>query len=128
MFWRSPWLALIFTAMLLSLAGVPQTIGFIGKFYVFAAGVEGAQWLLLAVMVIGSAIGLFYYLRIIYGMLLPVEHDPDPLQNHHGPLPEIGLRHLVPHGILLLLLMALVVPGILPGNLMDMLQSVMAGL
>lgn len=132
LFWRSPWLALVFTAMLLSLAGVPLTIGFIGKFYVFAAGVEGAQWLLLAVMVIGSAIGLFYYLRIIYGMLLPADQDPDPYpnphQNHHGPLPEIGLRDLVPHGILLLLLMALVVPGILPGNLMDMLQWVMADL
>src|SRR5690606_7753942 len=57
LFWRSPWLALVFTAMLLSLAGIPLTIGFIGKFYVFAAGVEGMQWILLATMVVGSAIG-----------------------------------------------------------------------
>ena len=40
--WRRPWLAGLFTAMLLSLAGVPLTGGFIAKFYVFAAGVGSA--------------------------------------------------------------------------------------
>lgn len=63
--WRRPWLGGIFTAMLLSLAGIPLTAGFIAKFYVATAGVGSALWLLVIVLVINSAIGLFYYLRII---------------------------------------------------------------
>ena len=39
--WRRPWLAAVFTAMLLSLAGIPLTAGFVGKFYLVAAGGAG---------------------------------------------------------------------------------------
>jgi NADH-quinone oxidoreductase subunit N len=116
LFWRAPWLALVFTAMLLSLAGIPLTIGFIGKFYVIAAGVQGAHWGLLAAMVIGSGIGLFYYLRIVYRMLMPAEQA--------NPLPVAGLRDVLAHGVLLLLFVALIGPGILPGALMTLLASV----
>ncbi|MGB6067335.1 MAG: NADH-quinone oxidoreductase subunit N [Desulfomonilaceae bacterium] len=63
--WKRPWLAGVFTAMLLSLAGIPLTAGFLGKLYVMAAGVGSALWLLVTILVINSAIGLFYYLRVI---------------------------------------------------------------
>jgi NADH-quinone oxidoreductase subunit N len=66
--WRRPWLAGVFTAMLLSLAGIPLTAGFIGKFYVITAGAGSALWLLLMVLVINSVIGLYYYLRIIVAL------------------------------------------------------------
>jgi len=65
LYWRRPWTAAIFTAMLLSLAGVPLTAGFVGEFYIVAAGVHGNAWLLVVVLAINSAIGLFYYIRII---------------------------------------------------------------
>ncbi len=65
LFWRRPWTAAIFSAMLLSLAGVPLTAGFVGEFYIVAAGVQGNAWLLVFILVINSAIGLFYYIRII---------------------------------------------------------------
>ncbi len=68
LFWRRPALATMFTAMLLSLAGIPLTAGFIGKVYILSAGVEGSLWLLLAVVIIGSGIGIYYYLRIIFTM------------------------------------------------------------
>ena len=71
LFWRQPLLAAVFTAMMLSLAGIPLTVGFIGKFYLFFAGVEAALWPLLAALIVGSGIGLYYYLRIIYRMLEP---------------------------------------------------------
>ncbi|MGH8763117.1 MAG: NADH-quinone oxidoreductase subunit N [Nitrosospira sp.] len=71
LFWRRPWLSGVFTAMLLSLAGIPLTMGFIGKFYVLAAAVGASLWLLVAALVVGSAIGLFYYLRIIAVMCAP---------------------------------------------------------
>jgi NADH-quinone oxidoreductase subunit N len=68
LFWRQPWLASLFTASLLSLAGIPLTVGFIGKFYVLAAGVGSALWLLVAILIANSAIGLYYYLRIVVTM------------------------------------------------------------
>ncbi len=65
LFWRHPWVASCFILMLLSLAGIPLTMGFIGKFYIFAAGAQSELWGLLLTVVLGSAIGLYYYLRII---------------------------------------------------------------
>ena len=38
LFWSRPWLAGVLTGMLLSLAGIPLTVGFVGKFYLVAAG------------------------------------------------------------------------------------------
>jgi NADH-quinone oxidoreductase subunit N len=68
LFWRKPVLATVFTAMLLSLAGIPLTAGFVGKFYIVAAGVDAHLWALLIILVINSVIGLFYYLRIVTAM------------------------------------------------------------
>mgnify|MGYP003655399210 CR=1 FL=1 len=56
--------------MMLSLAGIPLTAGFIGKFYVVAAGVQSQQWWLLGALVIGSAIGVFYYLRVMVTLFM----------------------------------------------------------
>lgn len=65
LFWRRPWTATSFSAMLLSLAGMPLTAGFVGKFYVVAAGVSSNTWLLVIMLVVNSTIGLYYYIRII---------------------------------------------------------------
>ena len=68
LFWTRPWLAAIFSIALLSLAGIPLTAGFIAKFYVFASGVSQMLWCMLAAIILGSAIGLYYYLKIIMEM------------------------------------------------------------
>jgi NADH-quinone oxidoreductase subunit N len=65
LFWTRPWTAAVLTAMMLSLAGIPLTAGFIGKFYLVAAGVDARQWALVVILAINSAIGLYYYIRII---------------------------------------------------------------
>jgi len=65
LFWRRPLLASVFTAALLSLAGIPATVGFIGKFYIVASGANASAWPLILVLVLTSVIGLFYYLRIV---------------------------------------------------------------
>ena len=67
---RRPLLAGVFTAMLLSLAGIPLTAGFVAKFYILTAGVGAGLWTLAAVLVVNSAIGLFYYLRITVAMYM----------------------------------------------------------
>jgi NADH-quinone oxidoreductase subunit N len=68
LFWSHPVLAAVLTSAALSLAGIPLTMGFIAKFYLFAAGVQGALWVLLWALVNGSAIGIYYYLRIVFTM------------------------------------------------------------
>jgi len=73
LFWRRPVIASVFTVMLLSLAGIPVTAGFIGKFYVIAAGASVLLWVPVFTLVITSAIGLFYYLRIIVALYSHVE-------------------------------------------------------
>ena len=69
--WRRPWLAAGFTISLLSLAGIPLTAGFIGKFYVVMAGAESGLWMLIGALVINSIIGLFYYLRVVATLFSP---------------------------------------------------------
>ena len=65
LFWRDPIAALVLTVALLSLAGIPITAGFIGKFYVLTSGVQEGLWLPVIMLVVTSVIGLYYYLRII---------------------------------------------------------------
>lgn len=75
LFFRRPWLAGAFTAMLLSLAGIPLTAGFIGKFTILAAGVGDFLWILVGTLVGTSALGLFYYLRVLVALYTPPETE-----------------------------------------------------
>jgi NADH-quinone oxidoreductase subunit N len=68
LFWRKPLVAATFTTMLLSLAGIPLTAGFLGKFYVLTAGAAESRWVLLFTLIGSSTVGLFYYLRIVVVM------------------------------------------------------------
>ncbi|MBO0920454.1 NADH-quinone oxidoreductase subunit NuoN [Cellulomonas sp. zg-ZUI222] len=60
-----PVAAVTFTLFLLSFAGIPLTAGFVGKFAVFSAAVEGGAWQLALVGVLASAAAAFFYVRII---------------------------------------------------------------
>jgi NADH-quinone oxidoreductase subunit N len=62
---RSPWLAWPITIGMLALAGVPGTVGFIGKFQLIHALVNGDYTWLAIVLVIGAMISLGYYLRVV---------------------------------------------------------------
>lgn len=70
LFWRRPYLTAVLTVSMLSLAGIPFTAGFIGKFYIIALGVEAERWWLVGGVILGSAIGLFYYLRVMVTLFL----------------------------------------------------------
>ncbi|MGE5531663.1 MAG: NADH-quinone oxidoreductase subunit N [Bacteroidota bacterium] len=61
--WRRPWLAGLLTMALLSLAGLPLTAGFLGKFVLVTAGVGAHLWALVIVLIVNSTISLYYYLR-----------------------------------------------------------------
>ncbi|MBT0726760.1 NADH-quinone oxidoreductase subunit NuoN [Rosenbergiella australiborealis] len=83
LFWQRPVLAGVMAAAMLSLAGIPSTFGFIGKFYLLANGVEAHLGWLVAAVVIGSAIGLYYYLRVTVSLFLkgPEQRNLDTHDN-----------------------------------------------
>jgi len=76
LFWRRPVLTATLTVMMLSLAGIPLTAGFIGKFLVIKTAVAGQSWFLAAMVIIGSGIGLYYYLRVMVVMYMTPPENP----------------------------------------------------
>ncbi len=116
LFWTSPLLAALMLAALLSLAGIPLTAGFVGKFYIINAAVSGRNWILLGVLVAGSAIGIYYYLRVIYYM------SRRPEEHHTGPVSEAGLVTSI---VTSLLIVGILLLGIMPQPLMAFLRSIL---
>ena len=62
--------------MMLSLAGIPLTAGFIGKFLVVKAAVTSGSWFLAAMVIVGSGIGLYYYLRVMVTLYMTPPETP----------------------------------------------------
>ena len=121
LFWHRPILAAILTAMVLSLAGIPVTAGFIGKFYIVAAGAASSLWSLIVILVVTSAIGLVYYLRIIVAMY---ERAPGLEAQPVRPA-----RRLSAGGLALIVLTALLLWfGIFPKPLVAAIRGAVAAL
>jgi len=119
LYWRRPWLAVLMTAALFSLAGIPLTAGFLGKYYVLAAGVQSSLWILALVLVVSSVIGLFYYLRVVVAMVSAPSEAP---ARALARVPVAG-------GLALAVLAVLIVWfGVYPGPLIHVIRSAVAGL
>jgi NADH-quinone oxidoreductase subunit N len=72
---RSPFLAFGMLAAMLSLAGIPFTAGFIGKFLVFAAAVQQKHFALVGIGIVTVAAGFYYYLRVVAAMYWQEPND-----------------------------------------------------
>lgn len=113
--WRRPILSATLIAAALSLAGIPLTMGFIAKFYLFAAGVEGKMWTLVGLLVLGSAIGIYYYLRIIFAVTSKPEGEIDrPTSSSWTGI-----------GAVAVLGVATIVLGVYPTPLVDLVQALL---
>lgn len=116
LFWRRPVIAGALAVALLSLAGIPATIGFLSKFYVLAAGAEVAAWPLVLILVITSVAGLYYYLRIVVALYSgPPEHAFMPTVSRSSALVTIALSLL------------LIWFGIYPTPLLNLVRTTMVG-
>jgi NADH-quinone oxidoreductase subunit N len=73
LFWYRPLEASALTVAMLSLAGIPLTAGFMAKFFVITVGVQSNLWVLLTALIFGSAVAIYYYLRVIFAMSKPCE-------------------------------------------------------
>ena len=117
--WQRPWLGGIFVAMLLSLAGIPLTMGFIGKFYAIAAGVSAAMWPAVIALIVGSIIGLFYYLRVIVAICSPA---PEGATAYADATPQAGGATLAVLALMLIWL------GVYPTPLVHLIETTAAQL
>lgn len=101
LFWRNPVQASALTVAMLSFAGIPLTAGFIGKFYLITLSIQSQLWILLTALVLGSAIAIYYYLRIIFAM-----SKTSGTMLKKQPAAAFGAQEIVA-GLLLLLVLAL---------------------
>jgi len=73
---KYPALAAAMTVFMFSLTGIPPTLGFVGKFYLFRAAIAGQYYLLAVIGVLTSLISAYYYLRVVVTMYMR-EGDPE---------------------------------------------------
>lgn len=119
LFRHHPVLAGTLTLMLLSLAGIPLTAGFMAKVWILAAGTSAAAWISVLVLVAGSTIGLYYYLRIVVVMLQPRDEGVQPVRAG----PALGSR--IALGCLAVLLVWF---GVYPDRVLNLVGDAMATL
>ncbi|WP_133011587.1 NADH-quinone oxidoreductase subunit NuoN [Marinomonas flavescens] len=121
LFKRRPLIAIVLAVMMLSLAGIPMTLGFIGKFYVLALAMKASLWWLSAAVVIGSAIGLYYYLKVAINVFLPARDNSlveERLESIEAKSASIKSGTCV----LLISVIIVVVLGVYPQPLIDCVQ------
>jgi NADH-quinone oxidoreductase subunit N len=108
--WKYPLPGVAMSLFMLSLAGIPMTVGFVGKFYVLSAAISEGYVALVLVAVMNALVGAYYALRVItvLYMAAPV---PDP------ELGTLGWRMRVP---LLLASLATIALGVLPSSVMEL--------
>ena len=108
---RAPVVAMVFTAAVFSLGGLPLFAGFVSKFYLFtAAATQGLLWLA-GLAIFTSLISLYYYLQVVRQMYIEPATDPTPLR-----VPRLTL------GVLGVLLVGMVFVGVYPAPLMDAIR------
>jgi NADH-quinone oxidoreductase subunit N len=112
LFSRQAPLALVFTASLLSLAGIPLTAGFVAKFHVAAAGASASLWALLIILAVSSTIGMYYYLRVIVAMISSPE-------SASRSIPRI---YAVPSTLLGMLLVVVIWLGVYPAQWLHLIS------
>ena len=115
---RAPWRAAAMAVLMLSLTGIPPTVGFFAKLYVLIATVDAGLWWLAVAVALNAALGAFYYLRVVvYMYMRDSETDPAPLDT--SPYGSIGLALSIA-GVLLL--------GIFPGAVLEIIEVSAASL
>jgi NADH-quinone oxidoreductase subunit N len=82
--WKAPTAAAMMTIFLLSLTGIPPTIGFIGKWFLFLPVINKGMIWLAAIAGINSVVSLFYYFRIVKALFLRPEEEAEPSPRRHA--------------------------------------------
>jgi NADH-quinone oxidoreductase subunit N len=108
-----PWFGAVLLVCLLSLAGIPLTAGFIGKFAVFAAAWRAGLWWLALIAVLLSVVAVYIYFRVVIVMFF---RDPDPAVEIKAPGPATVV-------VLVVAVLGTLILGLIPGPLTDLLAT-----
>jgi NADH-quinone oxidoreductase subunit N len=88
---RAPWAAFAMLVFMLSLAGIPMTAGFIGKWYLFGAAVKAHYAWLAVVAVINSAVSLYFYVRVVVNMYMKAPEEAARFAPSWGQRVAVGV-------------------------------------
>ena len=77
---RAPFVAALFVIFFLSLAGIPPTAGFIGKFFIFGAALREGYLFLAAVAIVNSVVSVFYYFSVVRQAFFEEAKDATPIR------------------------------------------------
>jgi NADH-quinone oxidoreductase subunit N len=114
---RAPLVAGVMSLFLLSFAGIPLTSGFIGKFLVFDAAIDGGAWPLAVVGAVFSAVAAFFYVRVI--VLMYFSEPPDDA-------PTVAVPSALTTLAIAITAAATVAMGLVPGPVIDLAQEAAA--
>jgi NADH-quinone oxidoreductase subunit N len=110
---KKPILAVLMSVFLFSLAGIPPTAGFIGKFYLFSAAIKSGYLGLAIIGVLNSAASCYYYLRVMVYMYMK---DSTEDYAWAGMTPAVALCLIISVGATLFL-------GVVPGTILELAQK-----
>ena len=110
---RAPHLAFAMLLAMLSLAGLPLTVGFLGKLFIFESAVAQQHYVLASLGVVTVAAGFYYYLKVVRAMYWQQPADPDAPEIEVGALAKFTIAALCALIIWL---------GVYPGPLLALLR------
>jgi NADH-quinone oxidoreductase subunit N len=123
LFWRVPSYGLLMLLGLLSLAGIPLTMGFIGKFYILSQATIAHAWWLIATLIVASGISLAYYLPMIFKIFADAPSDTvSDIQNMNGKVKAVG-GHIIEQVLVYSFIVFGLVFGILPEVINQLIGS-----
>jgi NADH-quinone oxidoreductase subunit N len=98
--WRNPLMGAVLALALMSLAGLPISVGFFGKYYLFAALIRAGAWGLLAVAALGTGLGVYVYIRFLAAAFRTAPSSaPLPLPMAEGTVLVAGAAILLGLGL-----------------------------
>ena len=81
---KSPGYAVLMLIFLISLAGIPPTAGFLGKYYIFWALIQAHQYTLAVIATLYAAVAIYYYFRIVKSMFVSELKEKAPMATSFG--------------------------------------------
>ena len=96
---KSPGYAILMLIFLLSLAGIPPTAGFLGKYYIFLALIQTGHYTLAVIATLYVAVAIYYYFRIVRSMFVGEATEKAPLATSFGLRLALGVSGVLTLGI-----------------------------
>jgi NADH-quinone oxidoreductase subunit N len=81
---KSPGYAVLMLIFLISLAGIPPTAGFLGKYYIFLSLIQTGHYTLAVIATLYAAVAIYYYFRIVKSMFVSEEREKAPMATSFG--------------------------------------------